>query len=373
MNTASLINIRMHRGEFEIDVDFELPGEGITAILGPSGSGKTSLLRAIAGLERPQQGRLQIAGRVWFDAQTKTFLKPAERRVGMVFQDYALFEHMRVADNVGYGLPRARRAQQVPQWLERLHLSEFAQRFPNQLSGGQRQRVALARALAPEPDMLLLDEPFSAVDQFLRQRLRAQLQGVMAGVRQPVLLVTHDLEEARQLADYIGVMIDGRLRRFGKPKSVFNDPGSFEVARVLGWRNLLPVHTLTGTRVAGAWGQLDLNHEPPADTAYLGIRPEHLRIAAASGPQTQHLPAVLVRSTELGAVRELQFRLGDGTPLFLHRPWNEPVPTPGAEVSICITAGRLRALPEGRTYLENDRKETRLAAAQPLESSAALL
>ncbi|MGB1109471.1 MAG: TOBE domain-containing protein, partial [Gammaproteobacteria bacterium] len=204
----------------------------------------------------------------------------------------------------------------------------------------------------PEPDMLLLDEPFSAVDQYLRQRLRAQLQGVITGVRQPVLLVTHDLEEARQLADHVGVMIDGQLRRFDSTKAVFNDPGSFEVARVLGWRNLLPVKRLQCRKVIGDWGAVTLNREPPADTAWIGIRSEHLRIAGETADDAQRLQGRLVRSTELGAVRELQFRLPDGSPLFLHRPWNEPVPTPGTTVGISLVPSRLRALPEGRTHLD---------------------
>ncbi|MGB1110777.1 MAG: ATP-binding cassette domain-containing protein, partial [Gammaproteobacteria bacterium] len=140
--SASRINISLRRGDFRLKVDFELPDEGITAILGPSGSGKSSLLRAVAGLERPESGRIEIGGRIWYDAESRCFLPPQQRRVGMVFQDYALFEHKTVAANVGYGLPRWQRKASVALWLERLHLEDAEDRYPKQLSGGQRQRVA---------------------------------------------------------------------------------------------------------------------------------------------------------------------------------------------------------------------------------------
>ncbi|MGB0723630.1 MAG: ABC transporter ATP-binding protein [Gammaproteobacteria bacterium] len=366
------IDIGLRRGRFNLDVNLTLPERGITAILGPSGGGKSSLLRAIAGLERPHRGHVRMGGETWFDARRRVHLPPQKRRVGMVFQDYALFDHMSVFDNIGYGLPKARRADAAAYWMDRLHLEDLADRYPRQLSGGQKQRVALARALAPEPEMLLLDEPFSAVDQYLRQRLRAQLQGIVTGMTQPVLMVTHDLEEARQVADCIGVIVDGKLLRLGTTQEVFADPGCFEVARVLGWRNLLPVSTLTGRRVSGPWGAMDLCREPPTDTAWLAVSAEYPRVSGpriaggrAETDDPHHLHARLVRATELGAVRELQCRLDDGTPFFLQRPWNEPVPAPGSDVTVTIPSGRLRALPEGRVHLTPDEKPGLPEQAQP--------
>jgi ABC-type sulfate/molybdate transport systems ATPase subunit len=200
------------------------------------------------------------------------------------------------------------------------------------------------RALAREPDVLLLDEPFSAVDSYLRQRLRAQLLAVVAAFDRPVLLVTHDIEEARYVADRLAVIVDGRLHCSGDTAAVFDDPRDLASARVLGWRNLLPVHALAEGRVSGAWGSLELPAEVAPETAWLGIRPEHLRLRGVDEPG---LPVRIVRVTELGGLRELQCRLPDGTPLYLHRPWNEPLPAPGSRMHVELPPQHLRALVEG--------------------------
>jgi ABC-type sulfate/molybdate transport systems ATPase subunit len=339
------IQLGYRRSGFNLCLDMALPGNGVTAVLGPSGSGKTTLLRLIAGLERPACGHLRVGGKTWVDRRRGIFLTPQQRRVGMVFQDYALFAHMSVADNVGYSLPRRLRRQLVAEWLERLHLEPLAQRYPHQLSGGQRQRVALARALAREPDVLLLDEPFSAVDAYLRQRLRAQLLAVVAAFDRPVLLVTHDVEEARHAADRVAVIVDGRLHCSGETTAVFDHPRDLESARVLGWRNLLPVHALTQQQVSGTWGSVELPAEAAPDTAWLGIRPEHVRLHS---PEEPGLPARVVRVTELGGLRELQCRLTDSTPLYLLRPWNEPLPAPGSHVHVELPPQHLRLLVEGQ-------------------------
>jgi molybdate transport system ATP-binding protein len=344
---VSGIEIRFshRRGGFDLALDLALPGTGVTALLGPSGSGKTTLLRVIAGLERPANGYLRVGGSVWMDHRKGVFRTPQQRRVGMVFQDYALFKHMTVAQNVGYNLPRGLRPGTVAEWLERLHLDALADRYPHQLSGGQRQRVALARALAREPDVLLLDEPFSAADAYLRQRLRAQLLAVVAAFDRPVLLVTHDVEETRYAADRIAVIVKGRLHACGETSAVFDDPRDLDSARVLGWRNLLPVRAMAGRTVSGAWGRVELAAEPSLETAWLGIRPEHVRLHAESEPG---LPVRIVRVTELGSLRELQCRLADGTPLYLHRPWNEPLPAPGSHMHVELPPQHLRALVEGQ-------------------------
>ena len=338
------IRLAFARGSFRLCLELDLPMSGVTAILGPSGSGKSTLVRLIAGLEQAQQGLIQIGGRPWLDTERRVHLPPQKRGVGMVFQDYALFTNMTVAANIGYGLPRKGRKGAVQEWIERLHLTGLEERFPHQLSGGQKQRVALARALAREPDLLLLDEPLSAVDAYLRQRLRDQLLTVVSTLDQPVIMVTHDLDEARHLADRIGVMVDGRMHRFGPTAEVFDDPRDLQSARVLGWRNLLPVTWIEHGGVGGDWGRLTLARDPSPDIAWLGIRPEHLRIV---DPGAMGLEARAVRVRELGAVRELQCRLADGTPVYLQRPWNEPLPAPGEHLRLGLPPQHLRALTDG--------------------------
>ncbi|MCG6862678.1 MAG: ABC transporter ATP-binding protein [Chromatiaceae bacterium] len=349
--SAVRIALGFERGDFRLRVDLALPPDGVTAILGPSGSGKSTLLRLVAGLEQPQQGRIQIGTHLWLDAARGLRTPPQKRSVGMVFQDYALFANMTVAANIGYGLPRRGRREIVCEWIERLYLNGLESRYPHQLSGGQRQRVALARALAREPALLLLDEPLSAVDTYLRQRLRDQLLAIVATLEQPVIMVTHDLNEARQLADRIGVMVNGRMHRLGSTAEVFDDPGDLQSAKVLGWRNLLPVRWMDHGSAGGDWGRLELVRHLSAPVAWLGIRPEHLRIGDRS---VQGLDARAVRVRELGAVRELQCRLTDGTPLYLHRPWNEPVPAPGECFRLCIPAQHLRPLSEEPVRVGSD-------------------
>lgn len=335
------IDLSFRRQGFSLGVQASLPGQGVTALLGASGSGKTTLLRLIAGLEKPEAGCIRVGGKVWTDTAARTFVAPQNRRIGMVFQDFALFEHMSVAENIGYGVPARDRAAAVAQWVAHLHLGGLEQRRPRELSGGQRQRVALARALAPEPDLLLLDEPFSAIDVHLRAKLRAQLAGVVAGLGVPVVLVTHDLEEARALADHVGVMADGVLLRFGTTEDVFDDPGSVEAAHVLGWRNVLPVDGGVGNMLCGSWGSLDMDRPAPSGTTHVGIRPERLTIAPDAGAGVE---ARAVRLRELGAVRELQCRLMDGSPLFLHRPWNEPLLAPGSPLTVSMPPQHVRFL-----------------------------
>jgi molybdate transport system ATP-binding protein len=337
------IQAKLKRDGFRLDASLDLPGQGVTVILGPSGSGKTTLLRVLAGLEKPQQGLIQKAGDTWLDTARRICVPPQQRKVGVVFQDYALFEHMTVEANVGFGLGRADKAQQrVDHWLEKLNIKNLARRYPSQLSGGQRQRVALARALITEPELLLLDEPFAALDTHLRQQLRDQLLELVTHVQQPVLMVTHDLNEARYLADNIGIMLDGRIQRLGKCAEVFNDPGSLQLARVLGWRNFLPVTTIEGRQIRGTWGELWFDEEVSIETDWLAIRGEHIRI---NTPQA-HLEAELLRVIELDGNRELQCRLQDGSLLCLQRTWNELLPAPGSRLRLELPMQHVRLLQE---------------------------
>ena len=209
----------------------------ITVLFGPSGCGKTTLLRSIAGLERPEEGSIRFGDELWFDAASKTHLSPQQRGIGFVFQDYALFPHLNVADNIAYalnGLSKNERRVRVEEIMTRYDLTSLSRQFPRQLSGGQQQRVALARAIVRRPRLLLLDEPLSALDTALREDLRADLCQQLRALALPVILVTHDRSEARLLGDQLIVMHNGRVQQAGKAEDVFSQPVNAEVARALG-------------------------------------------------------------------------------------------------------------------------------------------
>lgn len=251
--------VRRRLGGFNLDVGFEAP-EGITALFGPSGSGKTQTLRCIAGLVRPDSGRVALHGRhdrpqpgtpdgeglarerevqdgrVLFDSAWGVDIPARDRRVGYVFQHYALFPHLDVAGNASYGLhswPRDRRRQRVEELLDLVGLTGYERRHPRELSGGEQQRVALARALAPQPELLLLDEPFSAIDALARAQLRRELRVVYERTGVPMLLVTHDLLDARELASFLVLYEDGKVLQTGPLPEVLSAPGSERVAELL--------------------------------------------------------------------------------------------------------------------------------------------
>src|SRR5271168_1301584 len=214
-------------------VDFVVPAGSLTALLGPSGSGKSTLLRTIAGLDQPDTGTVTIGGR------DVTRVPPQRRGIGFVFQHYAAFKHMTVRDNVAYGLkirkqPKAEIKAKVDNLLEVVGLSGFQSRYPNQLSGGQRQRMALARALAVDPEVLLLDEPFGALDAKVREDLRAWLRRLHDEVHVTTVLVTHDQAEALDVADRIAVLRDGRIEQVGSPTAVYDTPANAFVMSFLG-------------------------------------------------------------------------------------------------------------------------------------------
>ncbi len=217
------------------------PGE-LLALIGPSGSGKTSVLRAIAGLSMPLRGRIACNSETWFDAAMGIARPPQARRVGLVFQDYALMPHLTALDNVALplgGLTKPAARARAAELLTLVNLEGLEARRPQQLSGGQRQRVAIARALARDPAVLLLDEPFSAVDQMTRERLKRELVALRARVTIPIILVTHDLDEAMALADRVAIMHRGLTLQSGAPKDVRLRPDSPTIARLMGQTNVL--------------------------------------------------------------------------------------------------------------------------------------
>jgi len=227
-------DFRLALRSFELSL--ALGVERTVALVGPSGAGKSSVLRVIAGLARPEAGRVDLDGEVWVDVERRTFRPPEQRRVGLVFQEYALFPHLSVRQNVAFG--GKGRADEL---LERFGLSHLAAARPGNLSGGERQRVALARALARDPGVLLLDEPLAALDAHTKASVRVELEELLRGLDLPTLIVTHDYEDAVALADTVGVLVEGRLRQLGSPAELVARPDDPFVASFTG-ANLLRGH-----------------------------------------------------------------------------------------------------------------------------------
>jgi iron(III) transport system ATP-binding protein len=265
------------------DADLTLETGTLTAVLGPSGCGKTTLLRAIAGFERVDAGTIFVSGQAV--AGPHLHLPPERRRVTIVPQEQALFPHLTVAANVGYGVRRgAERDKAVAAMLELAGLAGLGDRMPHELSGGQQQRVALARALAPDPSVVLLDEPFGSLDAALREEIRSEVAGVLRASGATSLLVTHDQEEALSMADSVAVMRSGVIVQHGPPQDVYRRPADLWVAYFVGRANLLSGKA-TGRWVETPLGVLDLVE--PADGAVdVVIRPEQLHVAAGAGTAT---------------------------------------------------------------------------------------
>ena len=272
-------------GPFALQLAFSSSSRRL-GILGASGAGKSQLLRCLAGLETPERGRIELNGRLLLDSQRQINLPLQRRRIGLVFQHYALFPHLSVAENVGFALaqlPPGQRRDLVNHQLERVGLRELADRYPGQLSGGQQQRIALARALASEPDLLLLDEPFSAQDTYLRRQLQQQLADLLQDCQVPALLVTHDLEEAYRLSDDLLVIDQGKLLAHGPNHEVFDQPRDLVVARLSGCKNFSRIRQLSPTRLWALDWQLEIQRQEPVDAAisHVGIRANHLKLVAA--------------------------------------------------------------------------------------------
>ena len=258
-------------------VSLEVSRGELFAVLGPSGCGKTTLLRLIAGFERPDEGEVTVGGDLV--AGPGTFVQPERRRIGMVFQDYALVPHLTVERNVGFGLPRRERSgPRVRAALELVGLQHKMERFPHELSGGERQRVALARALAPEPQVVLLDEPFSSLDATLRAGLRREVELILRDAGATALLVTHDQEEALSLADRVAVMREGRIVQAGRPEEVYSRPADRWAAQFVGEVNVVS-GVARGSRVQTELGSFDLPGGGSASGAvHVAVRPEQLEL-----------------------------------------------------------------------------------------------
>ena len=293
------VGIKKALSGFSLDVKFSVNQE-ILAILGPSGSGKTMTLQCIAGLLRPDQGFIKLNDKVLLDTANGTNIKPKLRGVGFVFQNYALFPHLTVADNIAYGiskLPKTDIKEKTEDLMDKMHLTGLSRRYPRQLSAGQQQRVALARAIAPEPAVLLLDEPFSALDAQVKERLELELMNLQNFYKGNILFVTHNLAEGYKLASKIAIYESGRVVQCDYKERVIESPANRTVARLTGVRNFMEgtIEAISGTKVSVTvpelCGILTVIKDDTANLAvnqsvYIGIRPEYVHITDRPGENT---------------------------------------------------------------------------------------
>jgi iron(III) transport system ATP-binding protein len=341
------------------DVSLDVaPGE-VVVLLGPSGCGKTTLLRCIAGLETPTSGTVQISGRVVYSGESNVRVPPEQRRVSMMFQSYALWPHMTVSENVAYPLkaqriPRAERGAMVSRALERVGIAELADQYPNQLSGGQQQRVALARCLVVRPSVVLFDEPLSNVDAKVREQLRLELIEMQRELQYSAIYVTHDQEEAMQIAHRIAVMKAGRVVQIGTCEEIYTTPATRYVANFVGSVNELPgILSKVGSTsvVRAAIGQVQVaserisRHAKSSESVVAYIRPEDVRLTEDTGNPTNVNEWVGTVSTVmfLGAHTEYvvavggcRLRVWDGS----RRNWKE-----GSRVRVTLPPESVGVLP----------------------------
>jgi molybdate transport system ATP-binding protein len=344
--------IKKHLKKFDLEVALSLePEQGqVLVLFGPSGSGKTLTLTCIAGVIDPSAGFISIAGRPVFDSQRGVNIPLSERKVGYLPQNYGLFPHLNVTQNIAFGLfdwEKSKAEQRVKELIALMQLEGLERRQPRQLSGGQQQRVAFARALAPRPMILLLDEPFSALDATIRAELRQNLALLSRELHLPVVFITHDLEEAYILADRIAVYDRGGVLQYNSREEIFYHPATARVAELIGVRNLwegrvleiVDKRVLVRTIFFDLWAELPPGRTPPppAATVTVCLRPERISpiLAKSEHSEINTFEAHLVRTVARGSLYTLFFRLGaDET--------NNPAHAPTVEVE--VTASQYHAL-----------------------------
>jgi molybdate transport system permease protein len=311
---SALLEIRIEKAleSFSLDVAFSV-GRGAVGLLGASGAGKSMTLRMIAGIVAPDRGRIVLNGRVLYDSATGEKVAAARRKIGVVFQDYALFPRMTVAENVGFGLSslaKAERKARVLRHLERMHIAELADRYPAEISGGQRQRVAIARSMAIEPDALLLDEPFAALDPHLRRQTEEQLRETLADYNGAVIFVTHDMEEAFRFCSDLLVLDSGKVIASGPKHQLFECPRTVVAARLTGCKNIVQARRIADDRIAvDAWNcELRTAKAVPDALTHVGIRSH--QIVFQPGAEVENIfPCWLVATSEAPHEMTLYLRL----------------------------------------------------------------
>jgi putative spermidine/putrescine transport system ATP-binding protein len=329
MSYLELTDIQKRFGEMVAVEGFNLAAEAgeFVSFLGPSGCGKTTTLRMIAGFEQPTTGSITING------ADVTYRPPNKRNVGMVFQSYALFPNMSVADNIGFGMkvrkrPKDQIRKRVGELLELINLPDKGSRYPYQLSGGQQQRVALARALAIEPQVLLLDEPLSALDAKIRVALRVEIRSIQRALGITTVYVTHDQEEALSLSDRVVVMSDGHIEQVGTPFEVYNFPKTPFVASFVGTLNVMPANIVDAGRgeltIAGQPVRIERTFEGgEGKSVNIALRPE--MVSLGDGPEgSNRVKGKVVDVSFLGSIVRIRVGLGDGGPIVSLDEFNEP-------------------------------------------------
>lgn len=335
-SAALAVDVEKALDSFGLQVRLET-GRGAVGLLGASGAGKSVTLRLISGVAMPDKGRIVLNGRVLFDKATGEQVPAAQRHIGVVFQDYALFPHMTVAENIAFGLqglPAIVRGRRVREQLERMRIGELAGRYPRQISGGQRQRTAIARAMAIEPDALLLDEPFAALDPHLRRQTEEQLREILRSYNGVVVFVTHDMEEAFRFCQDLLVLDRGRVIASGPKHELFEQPRSVVTARLTGCKNIAPARQIGAARLAvDAWDcELALAAPHPGLIRHVGYRSHHFRFQQ-SASEDNVFPCWLVETSEAPHEMTLYLRL--------HRP---PAPGDAPHLQADIPKEQWRAL-----------------------------
>lgn len=341
------VDIEKRLGKFLLKVKLRAEEETL-ALLGASGCGKSMTLKCIAGIEKPDKGKIVVDGITLFDSEKKINLSPQERRTGLMFQNYALFPNMTVLENISLGTKREKnkreRRKRVEAVMEAFGLGEYASRLPHTLSGGQQQRVALARILVSEPRILLLDEPFSALDSHLRFRLEQEVRQVIREFGKTVILVSHDRNEVFRMADRVAVLERGVVVETGEKHRLFASPGTLQAARLIGCENITAIQKREDLFYASAWDmQMQLFGLPPEVTA-LGIRAEDIQID--QNGQAYRIKDLIENTTSRTLVLESDNEKGNAA-LWLAVPKDFPTVNMGQKINISIPREKLLFLRDG--------------------------